>query len=63
MSALGSSTQSNQGVQTGRQSRTLDNNPGVGDIRKSRKMVVYSGEVGQQEPGPRHRLWGGFIGK
>lgn len=52
---LGSPTQNSGGTSKDKQSLAVKN-PGVGDIRKSRKMVVYTGEVDQQEPGPGHRL-------
>lgn len=54
-SGLGSSTQSSGDVPKDKQSMRV-NNPGVGDIQKSRKRAIYPGEADQQEPGPRHRL-------
>lgn len=54
-SGSGSSTQSSGDVPKDKQSMRV-NNPGVGDIQKSRKRAIYPGEVDQQEPGPRHRL-------
>lgn len=44
--AIGSSTQKSRGVRTDRESMMIDN-PGVGDSQKSRKMVSFTGAVGQ----------------
>lgn len=47
--------QSSGDVPKDKRSMTV-NNPGIGDIQKSRKRVIYTGEIDQEGPGPRHKV-------